>query len=235
MTPVEAIGRVANALTDLGIDDVVFVGGAVVGLFLTDPAAPEARATDDVDVVIGETSRAGYDRIEERLRDAGYSQPADGPICRWNIAGTVVDLMPLNAEVLGFTNRWYRAVMEHAIPVQLSLGRSVRIVSASYLVATKLEAYFDRGAGDVLFSRDLGDIVALVDGREELVDEVRSTETAVRAFIAAAFRTLLASPSFLDAIPAHLLPDAASQARTPLIIERMNRIAEASSSGEPNR
>ncbi len=235
MTPIEAIGRVADALTDLGIDDVVFVGGAVVGLLLTDPAAPEARVTDDVDVVISETSRTAYYRIEERLRDAGYSQPGDGPMCRWNIAGTIVDLMPVDMEVLGFSNRWYRAMMEYAIPVQISLGRSVRIVSAPYLVATKLEAFFDRGAGDVLLSRDLGDIVTLVDGREELVDEVRSTEIAARAFIATAFLTLLASPSFLDAIPAHLLPDAASQARTPLIIERMNRIVGASSVGEPNR
>lgn len=59
MNPVEAIGRVANALAEVGIDDVVFVGGAVVGLLLTDPAASEARATNDVDVVIGETSRTG--------------------------------------------------------------------------------------------------------------------------------------------------------------------------------
>lgn len=156
-------------------------------------------------------------------------------MCRWTIAGTHVDLMPRDARMLGFTNRWYRVMMEHAITVQIGSGRGVRIVSAPYFVATKLEAHYDRDAGDVLFSRDVGDIVALVDGREELVNEVRSTGGTVRAFIANGFRTLLENPSFLDAIPAHLLPDAASQARTPLIIERMQRVAEASSSSEPDR
>jgi len=102
----EAIGRVANALANLGIDDAVFVGGAVVGLLLTDPAAPPPRATDDVDVVVGEASRAGYHRLEARLRGAGHTQPMEVPICRWHIAGVNVDLMPSNADVLGFSNRW---------------------------------------------------------------------------------------------------------------------------------
>ena len=66
MNPPDAIGRVAEALAALGLSDVVFVGGAVVGLLLTDPAAPPPRATDDVDVVMGEASRAGYHRIEAR-------------------------------------------------------------------------------------------------------------------------------------------------------------------------
>lgn len=231
MNPPEAIGRVAEALTALGLSDVVFVGGAVVGLLLTDPAAPPPRATDDVDVVMGEASRAGYHRFEARLREAGYSQPMEGPICRWRIAGVNVDLMPINAEVLGFTNRWYGAMMAHALVVKLNERRSVRIVSAPYLIATKLVAFRDRGAGDVLFSRDLGDIIALVDGREEVVNEVLATESEARAFIADAFRWLVADPSFLEAVPAHLLPDAASQARAPIVIERVRRIAGASPTG----
>ena len=141
--------------------------------------------------------------------------------------------MPINADVLGFTSRWYGAMMEHAVATDLNDGRRARIVSAPYLVATKLEAFTDRGAGDVLFSRDLGDIVALVDGREELVDDVRSTDVAARSFIANAFRTLLDDPSFREAIPAHLQPDAASQARTALVTERMQRIAGMSPAGRP--
>ena len=231
MNTSDAIGRVAEALAAMGLEDVVFVGGAVVGLLLTDPAAPAPRATDDVDVVLGETSRVAYHRLEERLRDAGYSQPMEGPICRWHIDGVNVDLMPINADVLGFTNRWYGAMMGLAVAMDLTDGRRARIVSAPYLVATKLDAFADRGAGDVLYSRDLGDIIALVDGREELVDEVCSTEVAARTFIANAFRALLDDPSFREAIPAHLQPDVASQARAPLIQERMRRIADMSLAG----
>jgi hypothetical protein len=33
------------------LDEVVFVGGATIHLWLTEPGAPPARATDDVDVI----------------------------------------------------------------------------------------------------------------------------------------------------------------------------------------
>jgi len=131
-------------------------------------------------VFVGDTSRADYHRLEARLCEAGNAQPMNGPICRWHIAGVTVDLMPINADVLGFTNRWYGAMMEHAITMELNDGRHARIVSAPYVTATKLEAFSDRGGGDVQSSHDLGDIIALVDGRPEPADEVRSTEIAAR-------------------------------------------------------
>jgi len=233
VNPLDAIRVVARALSDLGVDDAVFVGGAVVGLLLTDPAAPPARATDDVDVVIGETSRVAFARLEARLRDAGHVQPMPGPICRWQIEGVSVDLMPIGSEVLGFTNRWYRTMMAHAVAVELRDERTVRVLSAPYLIATKLEAFHDRGAGDYLLSRDLGDIIALVDGREEVVEEVRSSDAAVRAFITNTFRDLLSDPAFIDSLSAHLMPDAASQDRVPVVVERMRRIVAASFGSGP--
>jgi hypothetical protein len=33
------------------VDEIVFLGGATVHLWLTEPAAPPVRATDDVDVI----------------------------------------------------------------------------------------------------------------------------------------------------------------------------------------
>jgi hypothetical protein len=38
-------------------DSFVFVGGAVVDLLITDPAAPYARSTKDVDVIVEAASR----------------------------------------------------------------------------------------------------------------------------------------------------------------------------------
>ena len=48
---IEMLARAAEALGELK-DEVVFVGGAVVELFITDPAAPRPRFTQDVDVVV---------------------------------------------------------------------------------------------------------------------------------------------------------------------------------------
>lgn len=225
MTPLEAIDHVATVLRGLWAGDMVFVGGAVVGLLLTDPAAPAPRYTDDVDVVIGPVSRVAFNQLEARLRLAGHNQPAEGPICRWHIAGTNVDLMPVDAAILGFSNRWYAAMMGRAIEVTVAPGRVVRVVSPPYLLATKLEAFAYRGEGDYLFSQDIGDIVALVDGRHELVNEVHKEGRDVREFVGDGFRRLLDDARFVESVPAHLMPDAASQARVPLILERMVGVA----------
>jgi len=40
--------------------EVVFTGGAIVGLLLTDSAAPDVRPTDDVDVIVGITRYSDY-------------------------------------------------------------------------------------------------------------------------------------------------------------------------------
>ena len=36
------------------------------------------------------------------------------PLCRWVNAGTILDVMPLDERILGFSNRWYHAAMEAA-------------------------------------------------------------------------------------------------------------------------
>ena len=48
---IRAIETIALALGDLN-DQVVYVGGAVVGLYVDDPGAPEVRPTKDIDVVL---------------------------------------------------------------------------------------------------------------------------------------------------------------------------------------
>ena len=81
-----AIRAVAIALGDLR-DQVVFVGGVVRGLLVTDPAVEGSRATKDVDfITAGITSRAAYyAKIHRRLRDRGFQEDTSegAPICRW--------------------------------------------------------------------------------------------------------------------------------------------------------
>jgi hypothetical protein len=59
----------ADALDEI-LDEVVFVGGATVELWVTDPAAAEFRPTNDVDVIVEITSRHAYYELEDRLRSA---------------------------------------------------------------------------------------------------------------------------------------------------------------------
>ena len=91
--------------------------------------------------------------------------------------------------------------------------------------ARQARAFAHRGERDYLFNRDIGDIVALVDGRHELVSEVHEEGRDVREFVGDGFRRLLDDARFVESIPAHPMPDAASQARVPLILERVVGVA----------
>ncbi len=135
--------------------------------------------------------------------------------------------MPTDERVLGFGNRWYRPALVNAQAIVLPAGERIRLVTAPYFLATKLEALAGRGGGDYLASPDLEDIVTLIDGRAEVVDEAAQTNPDVREFLRGRLSTLLATQAFMDALPAHLPPDAASQARLPLVLDRLRRIAQS--------
>ena len=132
--------------------------------------------------------------------------------------------MPTEGSILGFTNRWYSPAVVTATTVNVT-GARIRLITAPYFVATKLVAYHGRGGGDIAGSHDLEDLIAVVDGRNELVDELAGAAADVRDFIAAEIRLLLDSRVFVDALPGFLLPDAASQARLPPLLERLRALA----------
>lgn len=90
-----------------------------------------------------------------------------------------------------------------------------------YFVATKLEAYKGRGGNDPLSSRDIEDILTLVDGREELLNEVREADAELRRYIAYEFSALLALQSFEYAVQSQSLND---QAREDEIFSRLEQL-----------
>lgn len=194
--------QVAEALGDLR-EQVVFIGGAVAGLLVTDPLADSVRATRDVDAVVN-ANRALFHRIEASVATRGFARDVSSDvICRWvhKASGVLFDLMPVQPDVLGFSNRWYPYAVETAVPVDLGNGVTIRLVSAVAFVATKLEAFAGRGGGDFLSSHDLEDVLNIVDGREALAAELAAAPADVRQAVAAAFGPLLASPDFVNVLP----------------------------------
>ncbi len=111
-----------------------------------------------------------------------------------------VDFMPDDEKVLGFSNRWYQQAMESANRHSLDNDISINLISPVYFVATKLEAFKGRGNEDALSSRDIEDILNLVDGREELIDEIAASSTEVRDYIAEEIQALLDDNNFAYAV-----------------------------------
>jgi hypothetical protein len=216
---IELLELAAEALGPL-LDEVVFVGGATVTLWITDPGAPPVRPTKDVDVVVEVATWGAFHDFEGRLRQRRFAEDQeDGVICRWrHPSGLILDAMPSEPGILGLDNRWQGAAIPHAITRELPSGATIRAVSPPYLLATKLEAFKGRGNRDFLASRDFGDIIAIVDGREELVDEVAQAPPDVRDYIGSELGDLLDDPRFVDGLFGALRPDVASQARANAIV-----------------
>lgn len=221
---IESIAFVAHHLAKLGTE-VVFTGGAIVGLLLTDSAAPDVRPTDDVDVIVGIEKFSDYASLQDNLRRLGFKHDMDGPNCRFILDGLKVDIMPTKGTILGFTNRWYDFAVGSANDCVLPDRTSIRLISAPAFIATKLEAFHDRGKGDSVMSHDMEDIIAVIDGRPELVDEVKETQANVREYISECFARFLNDRQFVDSIGMHLLPDEGSQSRAKIIIDRMRALS----------
>ena len=214
--------RVAEALGELR-EQVVFLGGAVAGLLVTDPIAEGVRATRDIDAVVA-AGRARFHAIEQQVAARGFTRDMDsGVICRWvhRDTGILFDLMPVDADVLGFSNRWYGYAVDTAKTVEVADGLTVRLVDAVAFVATKLEAFVARGGGDILASHDLEDVLNIVDGRPELVDELAAAPEDVRQAVRDAFARLLARADFRNALPGLI----AEPERAGVVEERLGAMA----------
>ena len=203
------------------LDQIAFVGGCVIGLLITDSGAAPVRTTLDVDAIVEISSYAEFTVLEDRLRLLGFREShAEGaPVCRWIHEELLLDLMPTDPSILGFSNRWYLPALQCAQQIRMA-NRNPRVITAPYFLGTKLEAFHGRGSGDYPMSRDLEDMVAVLDGRPEVVDEVRQSAPQLRRYLSDEFVSLLATPDFLDALPGYLLPDAASQQRLGMVLDR---------------
>lgn len=227
----DMVGRIASVARDVEplLDEFVFAGGVVTSLLITDPAAVPVPATDDVDVVVEATTRIEYERINERLRELGLSHDMSegAPICRWITPtdGLRLDVMPSEERVLGFSNPWFDFVLATARRRELADGPTVRLVSPVGQLAMKLAAYRDRGTDDPLASRDLEDVVVLVAGRPEIVEEVTDAPLEVRSWVTDVVGSLLDIDE-MDYVLEGTLLDAS---RVPGLVEevrdRLERIA----------
>ncbi len=213
--------RTARLLRPL-LGELVFVGGQVAELLVTDPAAVRVRPTDDVDVVVPVTTRTAYHALQQRLMALGFTPDhrAGAPVCRMRTAADLIlDVMPLDEAILGFSNRWYSYAFASAATLTLEPGLDVRIASAAAFLAMKWEAFSSRGAADPMSSHDLEDLITVVAGRAGIVEDVQAAPDDIRDFIRTQTAALLAA-EWAPAILEGNLPDAR---RVPGLVDAVAR------------
>lgn len=153
---IELLVGMAQALGPLR-ERVVFVGGCATGLLLPGPNLLDVRPTEHVDGIVEVTTLAGYHALADELLQRGFRQTMEDntPPFRWFWQRMQLDLVPLDEKGLGFANRWYRAGFDAAVQTEVAPGLVLRHLSAPYFLATKFEAFYDRGRNDVYTSHDL--------------------------------------------------------------------------------
>lgn len=225
MTNLEMLMATAKGLGPLK-DEVVFVGGATIELYLVQPVS-KVRPTDDVDFVVEVLRLIDYQKIEERLRGLGFKHHIgpDVPICRWEYQGILVDVMPVEGKILGFTNRWYSEGFRKAVAATLPDGQGIRIFDLPYFVASKIEAFKDRGKGDFAASTDLEDIITVLDGVPDFQARAQQALEDVRTYLQDSFAEFCGDERFWDYLEGHLPPIGRKErvVRAKAIIEALSR------------
>jgi hypothetical protein len=136
-------------------------------------------------------------------------------------------MVPIDGKILEFSNRWYEGALKNSRDVELSSGMTIRAITPPYFLGTKMEAFLGRGQNDYMASHDSEDFLAVIDGRNSIVEEVRLRMLICERSLGErchCFWTIKVP----DAIPGYLLPDAANQARLTMIFERLNLLASPS-------
>lgn len=201
-----------------------------MGLYLDPLSTAKVRPTIDVDCVVPIENRADFTQLEGRLRQLGFVNATDDddPLCRWHGHEAIIDVMPFDETILGFGNRFYREGHAAAVALVLAEGMSVWVMPPAIALAAKVEAFEGRGSRDPWSSRDLEDIVLLLEGRASLLDEVRAASPAVRSRLGQWARGFAGRADCADLVDAHLSPGPLSVERADQVLARLRALAALS-------
>jgi predicted nucleotidyltransferase len=226
LAPSDNLIKVARALAQLPEERFVFAGASVLPLLLDDPAAPAPRSTIDVDATVDVVTYGQWERLQSRLRDCGIVVRADPKVgkprmCLFYLNDIEVDVMPIRLSTVLRPSRMLELGYQFAEPHQIDTDLEILALSGTGFLAAKLEAYQDRGQRDPHLSKDLEDIVALLDRRLNIADEFAAAPEEMRQFVATVVRRIVSDGGVLDLI-SDLLRDTSRERR---LIELMSRLA----------
>lgn len=225
-TNITMLQTVANGLGNLK-DDMVFVGGAVAELYASNPEISEIRPTLDLDCVIELRSKTAHAKLEDDLRALGFANDTSkgAPICRWVYQDILIDVMPSDSEVLGFSNRWYEEGIENKISKKLPDGTEIFVFPPEYYLAAKIEAHNGRGGNDLRQSHYFEDIVYILDNCSDLFENIANANESAKAYLKEECSKLLKNEGLTEGIES-ALPYGSEDEATEIIMELIQNIED---------
>jgi len=132
-------------------------------------------------------------------------------------------MIPVNPEATDGVNPWYPLAIATAGPHTLDNGIKIRLIDPVCFLGTKMAAFRSRTRkhhDDVFLSRDFGDMVRVIDGREALAAEVAAADSNLRTFLQQEFSRVLKSEYIEEAVV-----DQVETGRDSLVLKRMCELA----------
>ena len=215
------VSEVAEALQHIK-QDMVFVGGAVVSLYTDDPAADEIRPTQDIDMTLNIINLSHWEKVQTQLGALGFHpDPFGHAICSYKYKDIPVDIMATEDGPLGPANRWYKIGFENLWTAKAK-DQDIKILSAPCYLATKFEAFNDRGS-DYRISHDIEDIVYVLDNRIGIVEEIENDDTRIANFIKEQLQNITNKGFLQEVLMAHIHPLMLDE-RLPIVEEKITQI-----------
>jgi predicted nucleotidyltransferase len=214
--------KVAKALGELN-EEVVFVGGAMVSLYINDKTAEDIRPTKDIDLTFQVTTTAKLEALRQKLNEKGFKEAKEEKvICRFAYDDILVDVMSTKEVGWSPSNRWFAPGFEKAITLDLD-GQEIKILPFPYFLASKMDAFFDRGIHDIYASHDLEDIIYIINYTTDLVEQILASKEGVKNYLVSSMQKILENNTIMAAIPGHLYFDAVDE-RMEIIKDKMKQI-----------
>jgi predicted nucleotidyltransferase len=208
--------------------DSIFIGGACTQFYVENAILHDFRPTYDIDCIIKVYSYKEFYVFSEELRKLGFAHDTSegAPIVRWIYKGILVDTIPDESSVVGYKNiEWFKEGREHAEERKLPSGKVIRILSLPYYIATKLESWADRGGGDFFASKDLEDIIGIIDGKDNLEELLQAPEN-VRNYVIESFTHLIHNENFKQSISGHIGFDSTAAERAKNVAQRIASVID---------
>lgn len=215
--------KIALALGSLN-ERVVYVGGAVVSLYIDDASADDVRPTKDLDLTLDIASLSALESLREDLIARGFRQSTkDNVVCRFRYEEVLVDIMATEAVGWAPANRWFKVGFALAYSYDLD-ELTIRLLPLPYFLAAKFDAFFDRGINDLFASHDFEDIVYLFNHCSQIAEQIIHAESQVKTYLMECASKIMSNSRLQEAIMGNLFHEAQDQ-RFDLIMAKLKQLS----------
>ena len=197
------IKKIARALEELN-DQVIYVGGATIGLYINDPAAEDVRPTKDVDISLSLATVGELEILRTALQNKGFIQTAEDDImCRFRYDDVKVDVMNTTAIGWAPANPWFAPGFAEREAITIE-GQRISILPLPYFLASKFSAYRDRGNQEPRTSHDFEDVVYVLDNRTDIAEQILTAPNSVQQFLRTELEDILRDQKKQEAVFSNL-------------------------------